>query len=717
MVKAQPNPLVAQVRAARDGFLAATLPREKVNAVQAQVLGMNALYLVPIYLQVNSMEARVQQSIDEVQTQLQTVVDQFKEKTQALRHQMVSLQEQLAQPPVELMTLLDDLKAQFKLQVTRSRQALDDVLAQLDTLMAQAQQAVTTAILQPVQAQASVLSGLFTQVSSKASALTGQTQMSADQARAGAQDLDAKLSQFKSEVTGTLQQAQAAVQGAADQTLALRTNFEAAGQSVSSQPAASAGLLISLLSTALPLNQALVSTRDETVLHAKQASLASAQLQFAMNTARQHLTTLLDNALASVAPPADAAKNEQQKMTEQLALVTAKVEALQAEIKAASEEVEQQVLTAHQKVEIRRDEGQALIDATKTEVQRAKAQTEIARVDVVSAEALVDAAVISNGGKVVARPASSATKPAPAHTLETAAPAAASAALPTTAQVTLANTKKYPAAATPATPSPEESSGLGVGAATTDSTTHKTNSAQTNQAVSSMQAGQVSDTEADDGKAPSESFNMHAAGLDQLPSNAAVPVGIDISNGGKAVAHPASSATKLPSAHTLETAAPAAASAESPATAQVMPANTQKYSAAVIPATPSPGIGAASTDSTTYKRESTQTNRALPSTQAGQALDLDTAAGDDKAVSDSLDGQSVLPDKLPVEAAVPVDTDVVSNFKELKKGLALLSAQTEEINQKVTLSDVFPSQPTNDMTAFPSFPVQPPVSKGAQIKK
>jgi hypothetical protein len=377
---------------------------------------------------------------------------------------------------------------------------------------------------------------------------------------------------------------------------------------------------------------------------------------------------MLDDALAAVAPPADEAQKVRQKMAEQLALVAAKVEALQAEVKSASEEVEKQVLTAQTEVTQRRDEGQAQIDAAMKEVQKAKTQTEVARVDVVSAEAMVDAAVVSNGGQAVVRAAAPVAVTAAAATAAAAAEPSSAAA---SAAGKAAETSASPAAAAPASISPEDG---GTGADNTADKADKAETAQPSpvgQAASGQLAEKAPDTIAEKDKvaasADTDAQNV-ASGQAPAPADMAAPVGGELASKEKAakeglpsslgktaaieqkVAPPDVASDLLTDGKTAlpDTPAPPLESKEDPLKKPSVPAGTE----AVAPAVPAP-------DSESLLDALKDGKNSMPIPPANQPVDLEDLAKlveapvDPESLEAAAKARSLLDQALKAKAKVP----------------------------------------------------------------
>jgi hypothetical protein len=142
---------------------------------------------------------------------------------------------------------------------------------------------------------------------------------------------------------------------------------------------------------------------------------------------------VLKEAQAAVGPAQEVAKQQEANTQGSLDAAAAEAQAAKAATEAAAGTVTDRTAEALKDVEAKRDEGQALVDAVKKDVEAAKEQTNSARAGIVAAEATLNAEVAKHGGAPAALAAPTASAPAAAAATAASTADGSAAASPSSA--------------------------------------------------------------------------------------------------------------------------------------------------------------------------------------------------------------------------------------------------------------------------------------------
>ena len=222
-------------------------------------------------------------------------------------------------PPAKLLAMLDQVADQLNAAVDKVRAPIDEQANLADSVFAEGLETID-GILQlldtptPVETGLDGLNDAVDETSAKASELDEQAQSAASEANDCAASLPDDVSQWQSdaetEITSTCDEATASANDASG----MHEAFTTAGNDAGSQASNASGELGSLMTSVDTVQDELDSVKQDAQREADATALAGEEPRAILATANSDLDTLLDDALAAIAPPKDKAEEVQKNL-------------------------------------------------------------------------------------------------------------------------------------------------------------------------------------------------------------------------------------------------------------------------------------------------------------------------------------------------------------------------------------------------------------------
>ena len=394
--KVKPRELIDLVRSTRDSALESIQPKERLGRIRDAIQTLKDETASAARIQVEAYEAQAAEVIDQVRAKLKEAHGNATAFVSELDDRVSDLCKAALKPSHELKSLIDTTSEDLRRQSEQCEASLAATLDQLDRRVGTI--ADNVGLLDDESGPEAVRDTLKALPLDKAelTALKGSVDVIRSAASAASSAVeDHKARSSASQTPELSNEEMDALQAEAD---SLQRLFEDASDH--SKKSLGDPELDRIQEETQRGLSAIKRDAEEESRAATEASRAPVSQ---IENSKDRLDTLAEDAAAASGVAEPKLKDIQEHVDNSLDRASEAAGAATVQIQSSSEDVVRQASAVHADAEKKKNESAEQIEEALSKVNSVKAQTNAARADVVSAEAVVDAEVVKNGGAAAAR--------------------------------------------------------------------------------------------------------------------------------------------------------------------------------------------------------------------------------------------------------------------------------------------------------------------------